>query len=491
MFISPVFTPNNKAQSFYGYAAHFSPSEKRENEIVLENKNACYSHKKNAYYAFPQDKITNDIRKCYRYIIIPTTDKHNVTLLDSGNHAKILVSLFSALTDKANLHLENVELSPKGKEDSFFDGLKDLSDLEQKLKDINNSDRKPEYLIIPTTCSVNLLNLNDRIKQITGRDVRLRPENIDGHKEIIFSLLKTIHDEPEKYREQINYMDPNGLGMEHVWGVIQEINKCVNSGINVMMSSGHPYENSLKYKTNQKGIKEEYYHYIATGEDVNNTVKNLKNEIHRDNWYDFKLLTLSDARVIGPDKPDGTKFVQSPPNCRYTEHARGTFNLYPIRKNGEVAGYSYTDQKTIQIPKGSVFYVPNLERFVGKNLDEVIADKDSHFEMRNIAHGYGNYCENRKFKEAYKDKLFKISSIFSKEELKERKYDLLGKYIDSDLKLVFDVNDKGEVIFQKTNCEGSQRPSVFGVWGSCMSSVYKTAEEINKMTKKEPHNENA
>ena len=49
----------------------------------------------------------------------------------------------------------------------------------------------------------------------------------------------------------------------------------------------------------QRGVKPELYHYIATGQDTNNTITNIINEIKEKNWYSVNLLGFSDARVVG------------------------------------------------------------------------------------------------------------------------------------------------------------------------------------------------
>ena len=73
-----------------------------------------------------------------------------------------------------------------------------------------------------------------------------------------------------------------------------------------------------------------------------------------------------------------------------------------------------------------------------------------------------------------------MNEVLSQIEIKERKLDYLGDYISADKQLVFDTNSKGEVLFQKTNCEGSERPSVVSMWGSCFSTLNKIKEDIYK-----------
>jgi len=69
--------------------------------------------------------------------------------------------------------------------------------------------------------------------------------------------------------------------------------------------------------------------------------------------------------------------------------------------------------------------------------------------------------------------------------------DLQGRYVDKSLKLFFDKNMYGEVVFPKCNCEGSEKPSVLSMWGSCFS-VFNAIERDIKSSQNssiQPYND--
>ena len=74
--------------------------------------------------------------------------------------------------------------------------------------------------------------------------------------------------------------------------------------------------------------------------------------------------------------------------------------------------------------------------------------------------------------------MYKITDVYGEKEIEARKLDLLGQFVNREGKLVFDVNPKGQVVFKKTNCEGSERPSVYSMWGSCFATVNAIKNDI-------------
>lgn len=78
------------------------------------------------------------------------------------------------------------------------------------------------------------------------------------------------------------------------------------------------------------------------------------------------------------------------------------------------------------------------------------------------------------------NKIYSMKEVLSPEEIERGKLDYLGKYISADKKHIFDINSKDEVLFQKCNCEGSERPSVVSMWGSCFATFNKIKEDIVK-----------
>lgn len=465
--------------NFYGYRTHLDSNIKNKPEnIIIENDNVQNDSFYNAYCTFPQEDVTPELKGKYKYIIVPKSVKHDVTLIDSGNHRKNIHHLLKALTDEARISTVEVKLVDKAKDNPKLEAQKDLKDLDIKLKEINNSQTKPEYILIPALSTVPLLNLSDRIRSVLGIDVRLTPENIKENKEIVLNFLQRIAEDPQKYRGEINHMDTDNEGYENLFSVINEINKCVDSGVNVLVPAGHPHHTNLDYLFKTNKLKTEYYRYIATGDDINGSVNNLKNQCQKDNWYDFNLLSLSNAHSVGISKNDGTKFFHTAYDSCVTDYALGAFNFSPIRKNGKVEGYSFTDEKTIQYSKEEFNEASDIEKFVGLNINDVLANDPEHEALRNIVQQNHSADDIQNFIDANSNKLFKINKIFDEKAIQENKMEYLGKYIDVTLKYNFDTNDENKVLFQKCNVEGSQRPSLHSFWGTCYSSAAKTAHDI-------------
>jgi hypothetical protein len=140
---------------------------------------------------------------------------------------------------------------------------------------------------------VSLLNLQDQVEKITGKNLNLTPQNIKANKQHTLLFLKRIYENPDQYREFINYMDPLKQGIEYTYGVIREINKLADNSHFVYIPAGHPHNETLKWMCGQRGLKPELYHYIATGKDKEGVVNKIYNEIKNNGWYDFNLLGLS------------------------------------------------------------------------------------------------------------------------------------------------------------------------------------------------------
>ena len=81
------------------------------------------------------------------------------------------------------------------------------------------------------------------------------------------------------------------------------------------------------------------------------------------------------------------------------------------------------------------------------------------------------------------DKLYPVEEIFTDKEIEDKKIKLQGDYVDKSLKLFFRVNDANEVIFPKCDCEGTKKPSVLSMWGSCFSVFNAIARDINILKK--------
>ncbi len=261
---------------------------------------------------------------------------HTVHIIDGGNHATNMQHFAKAISKDMDVEMHDVEINLKNK------NAKQLKSLEQELKNMGSSkeDFTKEYIAIPASSSVPLLNLQDQIKAVIGKEVKLTPENIKANKPLILNFLKEIYENPGKYRQCINNMDKDGLGLEYTYGVIQQINKLVKSkGAKVFVPAGHPYDETLKWMATQRGLKPELYNYIATGNDYDQVVSKMIKEIKVNNWYNFNLLALSDAKIV---TVKGTNEVQDYIFAAYdpciTDGARGIYNFSPVREKGKLIG---------------------------------------------------------------------------------------------------------------------------------------------------------
>jgi hypothetical protein len=468
-----------------------SPPMTYLNSLAPETGYYFHSVLGKVYYTFPGEDITDEMKKQYPYIIVPKSSKHELMIMDEGRHYKNLFHLGNALSDNIEIKSTPVKSIEATKLNLKLEALKDMKNLRDALHYINNkADRKPEFLALPTLCNVGLLNLSDRVEAIIGKRINLTPQNIKSNKTTVIELLKKIHDDPCKYRQEIGYMDKDSQGMEHVYGVIQEINQLVKSGINVFIAAGHPYHTSMDYLTRINDARPEYSYYLATGNDTKGTILKLKSKCQNDNWYEFNLLTLSEAQNIGITKPNDEKFFHTAYDSCVTDYSRGTFNFSPVRKNGEIEGYSFLDQSNVHFKKEELNENIYIEKFIGLKVKDVLASDEEHRQFEKLLTHTGEKSESDiSFLKTASDKLFKVEDIFSPQEIKEKKIHLQGKYVDASLKLFFDENKYGQIIFFKCDSEASGRPSIFSMWGTCLSVINKIAQNINgfrpKLTKME------
>lgn len=388
---------------------------------------------------------------------------YKIDILDAGQHMVDLKSFAKAVIDDIKIQTINVETNPK----NYL--VKQMNSLKQCLIEINSrsKSKKPDYVAIPGSFKVPLLNLNDRINTICRKDIQFTPENIKSKKEDLMELLQIISKNPHQHEEQISHMDSLKQGAEHVFGVIQEINKAIKNGIKVYIPSSHPQMENILWLAKDRGLKPELYHYLATGEDVNGSVSSIWTELKDKNWYNFNLLTLSDAKSVNLQDINGNSHLYSAYDSCISEGARGVYNFFPIRKKEKLIGFSFLDEKTVHYPIKDYArkdYVSNLIKFVGLPLDKVLASPIEHEKFLGYLRG------NIKYKaDDFINKIFNVDKIFSPTEMYEKKIRLKGDYVDSSLNLFFRKNKDGNVIFP--NCDGEQsgRPSVVPMTGSCFS----------------------
>lgn len=395
---------------------------------------------------------------------------YSVYVVDGGVHSDNMNHFAKSVSDnKWDIHNKYVDTNYKNP------NLKQMESLEWKLKELNSPNgliednyHKGTYVAIPILASVPFQNLEAQMNAVMGTHTILNQQNIRTKKNEVIEFLKRIYENPNQYREFINYMDPNGQGLEKTYGVIYQINELMKKpNTKVYIAAGHPEYASIKWLTEQRNLKPELYNYISTGEDKNNVINNLRKEIEGNGWYDFNLLNLSDANVVNlKDKTGEEDYIYSAYDSSIKSGERGVYNFSPIRdENGNLKGYGYHDTKTVDYPFEEFpanDEVQDIARFVGRPLKEVLADEE-------ITQNFKDAIWNNQSREPFRDKLFKVSDIFPQNERDYNKMDLKGDYIDSNLQLYFRENGNGEVIYPNCDCEGSGRPSVLSMWGSCFS----------------------
>jgi len=398
-----------------------------------------------------------------------------VSLLDGGHHARDLKFFAKAINPNIDLEMLEVATNPK------YPAAKQIKSLKEKLMQINArpEDKKPEYMAIPVICEVSLLNLSDQISAVTGKKINLTPENIKSHKESVVDFFKEISLNPDRHEKYIGYMDGSGQGFEHLHEVIKEINKAVAAGVKVFVPSGRPEYVSLKWLAGERNLKPELNNFIATGNDHNNAVNQMLSDIREKNWYSFNLLCLSDATKINVRDMEGKVHPFSAHDSFVEDGARGVFNFTPVRKDGDLFGFSFTDEKTVHYPRedyGNLPAVKNLTKYVGLPVNQVLATDAEHAEFKSSLMKSLILINNDKFA----NKLFRVEDIFSSAEMKEKKIKLKGDYVDCSLKLFFRTNKENKVIFPNCDCEKSGRPSVMSMAGSCFSVIQSISDRINK-----------
>lgn len=396
-----------------------------------------------------------------------------VHIVDGGNHATNMQHFANAISNDMDIEMYNVKTNPQDA------NMKQLKSLEEQLKLLNSNHSKytdNDYVAVPALASVPILNLQEQYNRIMHDNKTFTPENLKANKHSLLKFLKEIYENPNKYREYINYMDNKNQGIEYTYGVIREINKAKMRGAKVYIPSGHPHDTTLKWLADTRGLKPELYNYIATGIDKNGSIQNLTKELKEKNWYDFNLLSLSDANVVGVKGASNAQdYMFAAYDSCVTDGARGVYNFTPVRKDGKIIGYSYTDLTTNEYPYDEFpanDEVANIAKFVGLDINDVSANpKDIRILKRYLNEGLDT--------EPCPDKLYPINDIFSEEEIKTRKLNLQGDYVDKTLNLFFRVNNNNQVIFPKCDCEGSGKPGVLSMWGSCFAVFNAIARDIN------------
>lgn len=402
-----------------------------------------------------------------------------VHVFDGGAHAKNMYYFLKAVKSDCDIIMHEVEIHPKTLYTKMFWSLQD------KLYKLLSSNSNPKYIAIPASFYLPLLNLRDQFNSAIkkrygvfhntarfgdGSGLRepdyFTPENLLSKKRKVAYFLHQIGNACSLYPDEIRYMDPLGQKIMYVDKVLEYISEFVKRGTKVYLPSGHPTDLSIKWMADQRGVKPELYHYIATGQDTNNTITNIINEIKEKNWYSVNLLGFSDARVVGMKHTNGKDdFIYSARDSLITDWDRGVYNLKPVRLDDRVVGYSFFGDELVDYPYEEFPFndkVQNLLKYVGKKVYEFVA-----------------FFDYQKDTIKPEDKLEPIEKAFpnaSKSELDKLK--LQGKYVDATKKLFFDVNKEDRLIFKKCDCEGSGVPSVMPFWGSCYAMLNVLAKDM-------------
>jgi len=91
-----------------------------------------------------------------------------------------------------------------------------------------------------------------------------------------------------------------------------------------------------------------------------------------------------------------------------------------------------------------------------------------------------DFIRKRKDVSELPNKLYNLKEIFSEKEIDYGNLNLLGNFVNKTRELIFDVNNEEKILFQKNNCEGSQRPSVVSMWGPCFSTIKAISDDIEE-----------
>lgn len=354
---------------------------------------------------------------------------------------------------------------------------KQMSSIEDKLKSISSYIKSGDYLAIPGLASVSISNLSDRIKSVLGKNVYLTPQNLRINKNMIMEFLKEIYEYKHYYSSEISYLDKNSQDLAYTYGVINEVNKLVDRGVNVYIPAGHGADSTIKWYAKSNGMSDNLYRYIAKQSDPDGKVKQLLRNMEGRNLYDFNLLSLCRGHIVNIKGKNSRDYLFTAKDGFANDGERGVYNFTPVRNSyGRILGYSYHDESTVEFPYEDFSGNSNIA-----NLCKYVGLKYSDFRP--------TQSENNKFRECVRkgystaslpDKLYKIQEVFDYREIRDRRLDVLGSYINNEQNLVFDVNSKGKIIFQKTNCEGSEKPSVVSMWGSCFSSINALVRDVKK-----------
>ena len=395
----------------------------------------------------------------------------NVHILDGGEHSMSMIHYAKAIMG-GNKNID-LALNEVGINTECYD-VKRIDSILEVLNSL--SLQRGDFVSIPALVSVSLSQIQDFLNQELKSKIKLTPNNLALYKNIIIDLLRRIHNSRQKYENKLWQLDMHQQNYTALYPLIKKINELTKNGVNIYIPI-NPDDYPIKSEIDPQGLRNRLYSFIATGKDDDFKVREAIERAKKSNNYNFNLLTLADAHIVDVTDAKGEKYIYSARDGFVNDAEFGIHNFTPIRNSsGEVDGFSFHDETTIEY-RASEFpgfsYIQDLLNFVGLNIRDLIASEEEHKILKKAR-------ENNQDIRPLPNKLYKISDILEPVEIDSRKMNVLGDFMNKEEDLVFDVNSKEQILFQKTNCEGTERPSVVSMWGPCFSTIKAIERDINK-----------
>lgn len=401
--------------------------------------------------------------------------KANVHIVDAFRHADNIEHFAKSTLKKINnvsdVNMHYVECN------KIDISTKQMSSVENMLKSLTSSLKFGDFVAMPGLAPVSVLNLADRIKNVLGKSITLTPQNLKANKNIILEFLKEIYNYKSYHFDEISKLDKNSQDLAFTYGVINQVNKLVDKGVNVYIPAGHGADLAIKELAKSQGLSDDLYRCMAKQSDPDGKITRILNDAQEKNWYDFNLLSLCKGHIVNIKGKNNRDYLFTAKDGFANDEERGVYNFSPIRNScGRLLGYSYHDESTVEYPYNE-FYdndsISNLCKYVGLPYRDFMPN-DSEIKT------FREYVKKGYSTANLPDKLYSLRDVFSREEIQNKKLDTLGYLINNEQNLIFDTNSNGKIIFQKTNCEASEKPSVFAIWGCCFSSINAMIRDIKK-----------
>lgn len=398
--------------------------------------------------------------------------KINVHILDGGEHSMSMSHFAQAIIgqkENVNLVLDKVEINTQKYNVKFIDSI------EKVLKSLKLN--KGDFVTIPALASVHLYKIYDALKEILNIDKYLLPNDLKLNKNLLLNLLESFYIKKSTLKDELSKFDEHGQNFDRIFPLIKEINRLSANGINIYVPTNpddYPIKNILK---TSKINTDHLYSYIATNKNKSNFIEKEITQAKQSKDYNFNLLTLSNAQIVDLVDQNGENYIFGARDQLVTRKARGVYNFYPVRdNNNKLLGFSFHDETTVEYKADEfpgIHGISNILDFVGYNIRDFKASEEENLLLKKC-------LQNKDEITNLPNKLYTIAEVYDQKEIDEKGLNILGNYIDKKGDAVFDVNSKEQIIFQKVNCEGSERPSVVSMWGPCFSTIKAIAEDIEQ-----------